>query len=164
MPQLGVHRLQIKDTTCCNEDQRSHVPQLRPGEAKYINKIFKISLCLHLKLIQKRKIVLVTQLCPTLCKSMDYSPPGSSVHGIFKARILEWVAISFSRNSSQVRDQTWASCISCLGRQILYHCTTWEAHLISRQSSKNRLLSLCFILTMTFYGRLYSHPNKVRKL
>ena len=37
-----------------------------------------------------------TQLCPTLCDLMDWSPPGSSVHGIFQARILEWVAISFS--------------------------------------------------------------------
>ena len=40
---------------------------------------------------------LVTQSCPTLCNPMDCSPPGSSVHGIFKARILEWVAISYSR-------------------------------------------------------------------
>ena len=37
------------------------------------------------------------QLCPTLCNTMDRSPPGSSVHGIFQARILEWVAISFSK-------------------------------------------------------------------
>ena len=44
--------------------------------------------------------VLVAQLCPTLCDHMDYSPPGSSVHGIFQARILEWVAISFSTGSS----------------------------------------------------------------
>ena len=52
------------------------------------------------------------------CDSMDCSPPGSSVHGISQARILEWVAISFSRASSQPRDQTH---ISCIGRQILYH-------------------------------------------
>ena len=45
--------------------------------------------------------VLVTQLCPTLCDPMDYSPSGSSIHGIFQARILEWVAISFSRGSSR---------------------------------------------------------------
>ena len=51
---------------------------------------------------------LVTQLCPTLCDPMDGSPPDSSVHGIFQARILEWVAISFSRRSSQPRDQTWS--------------------------------------------------------
>ena len=47
---------------------------------------------------------LVTQSCPTLCNSMDCSLPGSSIHGIFWARILEWVIISFSRGSSQPRD------------------------------------------------------------
>ena len=45
----------------------------------------------------------VTQSCPTLCDPVDCSPPGSSVHGILQARILEWVAISFSRGSSQTR-------------------------------------------------------------
>ena len=55
---------------------------------------------------------------------MDCSPPGSSVHGISQARILEWVAISFSRGSSRPRDQT---CISCIGRRILYHWATWKA-------------------------------------
>ena len=49
-------------------------------------------------------------LCLTLCDPMDYSLPGSSVHGIFQARILEWVTISFSRGSSQPRDGTWVSC------------------------------------------------------
>ena len=44
------------------------------------------------------------------CDSVDCSPPGSSVHGIFQARILEWVAISFSQGSSQRRDQTHISC------------------------------------------------------
>ena len=61
---------------------------------------------------------LVPQSCPTLCDPIDCSLPGSSVHGIFQVRILEWVAISFSRGSSQPRDQILASCI---GRQILYH-------------------------------------------
>ena len=51
----------------------------------------------------------VTQSCPTLCNLMDCSPPGFSVHGIFQARILEWVAISFSRASSRPRDQTRVS-------------------------------------------------------
>ena len=46
----------------------------------------------------------VAQSCPTLCDPIDCSPPGSSVHGIFQARVLEWVAISFSRGSSQPRD------------------------------------------------------------
>ena len=53
----------------------------------------------------------VAQLCPTLCDPMDCSLPGSSIHGIFQARVLEWVAISFSRGSSQPRDRTWVSLI-----------------------------------------------------
>ena len=51
----------------------------------------------------------VAQLCPALCDPMDCSPPGSSVHGILQARILEWVAISFSRGSSWPRDRTQVS-------------------------------------------------------
>ena len=57
----------------------------------------------------------------------DCSPPGSSVHGIFQVRMLEWLAISFSRGSSWPRDWSRVSYISCTGRQILYHWTTWEA-------------------------------------
>ena len=67
------------------------------------------------------------QLCPILCDPMDCSPQGSSVHGIFQARILECVAISSSRGSSQPRDQTHISCVSCIGRQIIYHWATGEA-------------------------------------
>ena len=55
---------------------------------------------------------------------MDCSPPGSSVHGIFQARILEWVVISFSKGSSGPMDRTH---VSYIGRQILHHWTTWEA-------------------------------------
>ena len=70
------------------------------------------------------------QSSPTLCYPMDCSPPGSSVHGILQARVLEWVAISFSRGPSWPRDRTLiscVSCISCIGRQTLYHWATWEA-------------------------------------
>ena len=52
----------------------------------------------------------VTQSCLTLCDPMDCSPPGSSTHGTFQARVLEWIAISFSRGSSQPRDRTRVSC------------------------------------------------------
>ena len=63
--------------------------------------------------IQNMKVkVLVAQSCLTLCDPMDYSLPGSSVHGILRARILEKVAILFSRESSQRRDQTQVSCIA----------------------------------------------------
>ena len=66
----------------------------------------------------------VTQSCLTLCDPMDCSPPGSSVHGISQARILGWVALSSSRESSRPRDQTH---VSCIGRQILHLWATREA-------------------------------------
>ena len=57
-----------------------------------------------MELIKYVKVkLLIAQSCPTLCDFMDYSSPGSSVHGILQARILEWVAIPFSRGSSQPR-------------------------------------------------------------
>ena len=60
-------------------------------------------------------------LCLTLCNPMDYGPPGSSVHEIFQARILVWVAISSFRESSWPRDWTHILCISCIDRWVLYH-------------------------------------------
>ena len=57
-------------------------------------------------------LCLATQLCLTLCDPMDFSPPGSSVHEILQARILERVAMPSSRGSSQPRDQTQVSCIA----------------------------------------------------
>jgi len=69
------------------------------------------------------------QSCPTLCNSIHCSPPGSSVSGIFQARILEWVAISFSRGSSQPRDQTHISCVFCIRRWVLSYwiLSSWKA-------------------------------------
>ena len=59
--------------------------------------------------------------CPTLCDPVDCSLPGSCDHGILQARILEWGAISYSRGSSQPRDRTCVSYVSCTGRRVLYH-------------------------------------------
>ena len=76
--------------------------------------------CLSQYLIIAHFSVLVVQSlqsCPTLCNPMDYSPPGSSSHRISQERLLEWVAISFSRGSSRSRDQT---CISCIGRWTFF--------------------------------------------
>ena len=67
----------------------------------------------------------------TLYNPMDCSPPGSSVHGIFQARLLEQLAISSFRISSQPRDQPCVSCISCTGRWILYHCATLGSRVYS---------------------------------
>ena len=60
------------------------------------------------------------QSCPTLCDPMNCSLPGSSVHGILQVRILEWVAISSSKGSSQRRDQTCISCDSCIAGGFFY--------------------------------------------
>ena len=65
---------------------------------------------------------------PILCDPVDCSLPGSSVHGIFQTGILEWVSISFSRGSSPPRGWTSVSCVSCIGRRILYLLSHWEAH------------------------------------
>ena len=75
-----------------------------------------------------------TQSCPTLCDVMDYSLPGSSAHGIFQAMILVWVAFCYSR------DWTPDSYLSCIGRQILYHCITWEgdAEKVSNGSTRTK--------------------------
>ena len=77
--------------------------------------------------------VLVIQSCPTLYDPMDCSLPGSSVHGILQARILERVAMPFSRRSSQPRDQTHGSFVSCIGRRVLYHGAPWEAPLLTAE-------------------------------
>ena len=69
-------------------------------------------------------LLMRAQLYVILCNPMDCSPPDSPVHGIFQAKLLKWVAISYSRESLPPRDRTH---ISCIGRWILYHCVTWEA-------------------------------------
>ena len=72
----------------------------------------------------------VAQPCPTLCNPVDCCLPGFSIHGIFQARVLEWVAISFSRGSSRPRDRTWVSHI--VGRRF----TVWasrEVHYVQRK-------------------------------
>ena len=63
-------------------------------------------------------------LSHSVVSDSDCCPPGSSLHGILQARRVEWVAISSSRGSPWLRDGT---CVSCFGRQILYHCATWHS-------------------------------------
>ena len=85
-------------------------------------------------------VCVCAQSCPTFCDPMGCSPPSFSVHGIFQARILEWVAISFSRGSSQPKDQTH---VFCIGRQFLYHWATWEAQIPNPQ--QHQRLQVSFI-------------------
>ena len=74
--------------------------------------------CLHAKSLQS---------CLTLCDPMDCCLPDPSVHGVFQARILEWIAMLSSGGSSWPRDPTHVSYFFCIGRWVLYHYTTWEA-------------------------------------
>ena len=66
------------------------------------------------------------RLCLTLCDPMDWSLPASSVCGILQAVVLKWIAVSYSRGSSQPRDRTQVTCISCIGKHVLYCCTIRE--------------------------------------
>ena len=84
-----------------------------PSTEKWIDTYMKVSM-------------LLAQSCPTLCNPMYYSRPGSSVHGILQARILKWVAIPFSRGSSQSRDWAW---VSCPAGRFFTICATREAHI-----------------------------------
>ena len=86
--------------------------------------------------VEMLRLCSVAQLCLTLPPS-ELSPPGSSLHGISQARVLEWVAISFSRGSSWPRDWTHISCVSCIGRQIIYHCAQYLFSFSSLLQSQN---------------------------
>ena len=83
---------------------------------------FLLFICIHMLFVG-----LLLSCVRLFCDLIVCSSPDSSVHGMFKARILEWVAISFSRGSFWSRDRTCFSCVSCTGRWILYHCAIWEA-------------------------------------
>jgi len=85
------------------------------------------------------------QSCLTLCGPMDSSPPGSYIHGILQARVLNWVAGSSSRGSSQPRDPT---CVFCIGRWILYH-------LGSPPESASLLLWLCSVSSAPSIGEVW---------
>ena len=86
---------------------------------------FQTLVCIQIKWLAY--LLALCQSCPTLRDPMGCSPPGSSVLGILPARILEWVAISNSRESSQPRDWAHVSWVSCIGRWALYHWPTDSA-------------------------------------
>ena len=113
--------------------------------------VWDILACMGAKLVQS---------CLTVCNPMDCSPPGSSVHVILQARILERVAISSSRESSLPRDPTNVSYVSCTGRKILYH----ECQLVSPWDMpewKCKLLSgvQLFVTPWTIRSVEFSRPE-----
>ena len=96
-PLLRVEKLFLKDIL---------INKLQIFQKEW-NQVFHI--CVYVCML-----CLVVQLYPTPWDTLHCSPPGYTVHGIFQARILEWVAISFSRGSSQTRDQNSVFCVSCI--------------------------------------------------
>ena len=93
-------------------------------------------------------VVKLLQACPALCDPMDCCPPGSYVHGILQTSILEWVAMPFSRGSSQPRDQTWvlmSFTSSALACRLFTTSAILEAH-------------LAIYVTLTKYILLYVLP------
>ena len=95
----------------------------------------------------------VAKSCPTLCDPMNYSLSGSSVRGISQARILEWVAISFSRGPSRPRDQTQVSCI------VVRFFTIWptrEAHSIQIWSHQLEII-IIMLIKIVVVVHLLSH-------
>ena len=97
--------------------------------------------------------VLVARLCLTLCDPMDCSPAGSSVCGILQARILEWIAISYSRGSSRPRNWT---CISCIAGRLLTAWTTREVLVACKGwHGMGPYLSFCVSIVTCFRFQLH---------
>ena len=104
---------------CCHPQRElcfslSHCPHVTPYNSSPVLPAVLNASCMH------------AQSCLTLCNPMDYSPPDASIHGVFQARILEWVVIPFSRGSSQSRDRTDVTSIFCIGKRIIYHWAIQE--------------------------------------
>ena len=132
MPHLN--NKQNKNTNPVISRQDDHLTQPRQAEEKQTSKQKLSTISPYAKLSQVTGPILkseneVAQSCLTLCNPVNCSLPGSSILGILQARILEWVAISFSRGSSRPRDQTQISCIA--GRLF----TLWRAETKGRNDS-----------------------------
>ena len=111
----------------------------------YIYNVSRIYLC-----VQCEVAVVVQSLSPTLRDPMDYGAPTSSVHVIFQARILEWVAVSSSKGSSQPSNRTCVPCL-LLGRWIV---ATWEAF------SMRQVVALLLFFLCTYLNKLIQFLKK----
>ena len=102
-----------------------------------------------------------TQSCLTFSDPVDCSLPCTSVREVFQARILEWVAISYSRGSSWPRYQTSISCISCMGRQVFYHCAEYRWQVANTQKNLNFQMAFRerFLLIGWWWGNLESQST-----
>ena len=100
------------------------------------------------------KVSEFAQSCPTLCDPVDCSPPGSSIHGIIQARILEWVAIFFSRGFSWPRDRTKVSCITgrCFNLWATYKFSTFVINIWGSPPKKTLIWSFSWPLIHMSWG------------
>ena len=116
---LCLSHLEAHDSLQRGRDCRDLPVELRPNTIS----IFRCCCTRGCELLGQALLLLgsVTKSCLTICDPVDCSPPGSSVHGIFQAKILEKFAISSSKGYSRPRDQTCVFCVSCIGRRILYN-------------------------------------------
>ena len=98
----------------------------------------------------EQTICMCAQSCLILWDPRNCSPPGSSLHGIFQAIILEWVATSYSRGPSFTSNQTCISCTSCIGREILYHLhhlgNPYYSTIISKIENKEKQVAISFYM------------------
>ena len=106
--------------------------------------------------------VLRAQLCPTLCDPMDYSPPGSSVYGIPQAKILDRVAIPFSKGSPQPRD--WTRVSRVFGRQILCHWDIWDVMGSYKLLYRGDYNSVGVYWLLSVYGYFTHIPSLILKV
>ena len=113
--------------------------------------------------VRKHKIFVINGImfkvkvksCPTLCDPMDCNIAGSSIHGIFQTRLLEWVAISFSRGSSQPRDWSQFSCI--VGRCF----TIWATREVNNGQTYylSDRITVFYTWGKVLYRNIYIYPN-----
>ena len=150
----------------------------------FLKRFFPIPICIHYNKIRKgmhlvcsfilqisRGYSEVAQSCPTLCNPIDCSLPGFSIHGVFQARVLEWVAFSFSRGSSWPRDQTQVSCI--VGRRFTLWATRealsfihkWKLHLRLPDYKKRSPSHMYFWawLKLQYFGHLMWRADSLEK-
>ena len=119
-------------------------------KSKYINVKFKhivCAACMHAWLLHS---------CLTLCDPMDCSLPGASVHGILCARILEWVAVCFSRRSSQLRDQSSISCIA--GRFFTTEPPGKPLNILPSHNWSNKVTKLVFLGWLIISIPVFQNP------
>ena len=126
--------------------------ELTPEATKSVSKQSKVSRKVSapkLVFIASHCVCSVTQLCPTLCYPMGCRPPGSSVHGVLQARILEWRAISFSRGSPKPAIEPASLASPALAGRFFTTTAAWEA--------------LFHRITMVYLNRVLEYSLELKK-